>query len=366
MGDHVNPSPGRRRTDSAEHNRLDLPLALVVDDEEHYRAYVAVLARRSGFEVDQAADGEAALSLCARTAYDLILVDQEMPRMTGLELIERVRAQSELSTVYALMLTAHDDMETKLRALSAGYDDFLAKTSSDLEILARIVAAHRIITRQRALDSAVREMYGLATRDELTGVFNRRFLISDTERMLQEGRAISAVLFDLDGFKQVNDRLGHVAGDDVLRDVGALFCRSTRPEDLIARYGGDEFVMIVALLELEHVERIAERLSREIGELRWRFGEDAFGIGVSTGIATSRLLPNATVAKLLNTADRDLYKNKWLKKHPLDGPESYEYPASSANADLVVPVHPVAERATPAPLEHPVPRPPDREARTRV
>jgi two-component system cell cycle response regulator len=346
-----------------DRQRLDVPTALVVDDEEAYRAYVTVLARRSGFDVDQAADGEAALALCSRTPYDLIIVDHEMPRMTGLDVIVHVRVLNELSTVYALMLTAHDDVDTKLRALSAGYDDFLAKSSSEVEILAKLVAARRIIIRQRALDSAVREMYGLATRDELTGVFNRRFFISETERLLDEGRTISAVLFDLDGFKQINDRLGHVAGDDVLRDVGALFRRSTRPEDLIARYGGDEFVMIVALLELEHVERIAERLSREIGELRWRSGEEAFGIGVSTGIATSRLLPNATVARLLNTADRDLYKNKWIKKHPDDHPELYQYPTTSASADLVIPVRQVPEataptRSAPAPqiLPEPVTR----------
>ncbi len=348
-----------------ERHRHDLPTALIVDDEEHYRAYVSVLARRSGFEVDEATDGEAALALCARSAYDLIIVDQEMPRITGLDLIVGVRALNDVSTVYALMLTAHDNIETKLRALSAGFDDFLAKTASDLEILAKIVAARRIVIRQRALDSAMREMYGLATRDELTGVFNRRFLISETERLLSEGRAVSAVLFDLDDFKQINDRLGHVAGDDVLRDVGALFCKSTRPEDLIARYGGDEFVLIVALLEFEHVERIAERLSSEITALRWRSGEDGFGIGVSTGLASSRLIPKATVSQLLNTADRDLYKNKWIKKHPDDHPELYEYPSGPANADLVIPVRQVPETVTPAISEPPTPRPSVRETRKR-
>jgi two-component system, cell cycle response regulator len=335
----VNPSLGRRSTDSVdERHRSDLPVALVVDDEGDYRAYVAALTRRAGFEVDQAEDGEVALSLCARGGYDLIVVDQKMPRLTGLDLIARIRALADLSTVYALMLTAQDDVETKLTALSAGYDDFLAKTSSELEILAKIVAARRIIARQRTLDAAVREMYGLATCDELTGVFNRRFFISETERFLAEGRTLSIVLFDLDGFKQVNDRLGHIAGDGVLRDIGALFLRSTRPEDLIARYGGDEFVMIVALLELEDVERMTARLSQEVGALRWRSGEETFSVGVTTGIATSRLLPGGSVAQLLNAADRDLYKNKWIKKHPDRRPELYEYPSSWAGADLVIPV----------------------------
>jgi len=162
----------------------------------------------------------------------------------------------------------------------------------------------------------VRELHGFATRDELTGVFNRRVFSSETERLLAGGAAVTIVLFDLDDFKQINDTFGHIAGDVVLRDVGALFHRQTRPEDLIARYGGDEFVMVVVELGPEEVERIATRLMDEIGRLRWTERGRTFSVGASTGIASSLLLKNPTLGQLLNAADRDLYTNKWLRTHP--------------------------------------------------
>jgi len=181
---------------------------------------------------------------------------------------------------------------------------------------------------------------GLATRDELTGVFNRRVFVAETERMLSRSAALSVVLFDLDDFKRVNDTYGHLAGDRVLRDVGAVFHRNTRPEDLIARYGGDEFVMIVADLDVAHIEGLANRLVREVHALQWAAAgsEEPFTIGMTIGIASSRLLAEPTVAQLLDAADRDLYKNKWIRRHPNERLELYEYPAAERAINLVLPM----------------------------
>ncbi|HKO54636.1 MAG TPA: diguanylate cyclase [Thermoanaerobaculia bacterium] len=303
-----------------------------MDDDPHYRAYVAAVTRRVGFSVEVAPDGVDALQRLEREHFDLIVVDHEMPRMTGIEMIAQVRANDVTSLVYAVMLTGKDDIETKLMALTAGFDDFLSKTSSELEIVAKIVAGRRIVTRQRTLDVAARELYGLATRDELTGVFNRRFFLAEAERLLAEGAPVSLVLFDLDGFKQINDTFGHLSGDRVLGDVGALFHRSTRPSDLIARYGGDEFVMLVTELDIDNVTRLAERLTGELRTLRWTAERQTFGVDVTTGIASSAMLEEPSVAQLLNAADRDLYKNKWVRSHPDLRPELYEYPPIGGGA----------------------------------
>jgi two-component system cell cycle response regulator len=289
------------------------------------------------FSVDVAGDGEHALLRFAEKQFDVAVIDLEMPRLNGLDLIARLRAQESTKGLYALMLTGRGEMETKLTALNAGFDDFLAKGSPEEEIVAKLEVARRIVARQRTLDATVRELYGLATRDELTGVFNRRFFVLEAERMLAAGDAINIVLFDLDDFKKVNDDFGHLAGDRVLRDIGALFHRNTRPEDLIARYGGDEFVMVVPHLELPAIERMIERLSAEVQALQWSVDAEQFSIGVTTGVASSRLIAQASLPQLLDVADRDLYKNKWVRRHPGERPELYTYPAQDRRIDLLVP-----------------------------
>ena len=297
----------------------------MVDDVEDDRIYLGVLLRRLGFSVTYAEDGEAAMVHVGSEAFDLLVIDCEMPRMNGIELIDRVRASEHCIDSYSLMMTGQTDVETKLAALRAGFDDFLVKTMNETEIVARIGAARRLIVRQRRLHVAVHELYGLATRDDLTGLFNRRFFFGEAERRLAEGAPVGVVFFDLDGFKLINDTYGHLAGDRILRDVGSLFLRRTRHEDLIARYGGDEFVMLVASILPAEIERIAARLCEEIGLMQWTIAGTSIQIGITSGFASSSLLDRPILQLLLEACDRDLYRNKWLHSHPDADPALYHY-----------------------------------------
>ena len=322
-------TPHRRRSDQ-DSSGSPLLRALVVDDDANYRSYIGTLLKRFDFEVTHACDGAEAAGAVEECSLDLLIIDCEMPRINGLELIKEVRANRRCTDTYALMLTAHEDLDTKITALRAGFDDFIMKSTPDEEIVAKIGAARRLILRQRRLDTTVRELYGLATRDELTSLYNRRYFFSEADRLLSEGIVVNLVLFDLDRFKNVNDTFGHVAGDRILRDVGALFLSRTRHQDIIARYGGDEFVLLVPGSVVDEVEQLAQRLSEEIGELEWMFGADKVTVGITTGFASSVLLEKATITQLLNAGDRDLYKNKWIRSHPDVDPSLYEYPASRA------------------------------------
>jgi diguanylate cyclase (GGDEF)-like protein len=319
-------TPLRRRTDAAPAEPIPLN-ALIVDDDEPYRSYVAAVVRRFGFKVSTAVDGLHAVdALHGSTHFDLLIIDCEMPKMSGLDLIAEVRRHEQGRDIYALMLTAHEDTETKIRALQLGFDDFLSKSLTDSELVAKLGAARRLIARQRRLYEEMHQLYGLATQDELTGLFNRRFLFSEIERMLGEGTSVNIIFFDLDDFKSVNDTYGHLAGDRILRDLGTLFLRQTRHDDVIARYGGDEFVLLTHDLSPEEVEKLATRLALQVGDLAWNFGQGDFHVRCTSGVACSSLLTDPAVGKLLNAGDRDLYKNKWIHRNPGLDPALYEYP----------------------------------------
>ena len=323
-------TPLRRRSDVDSNGTPNLR-ALIVDDDDNYREFIGTLLTRFDFAVAHAGDGDEAVSQLAECAFDLLIIDCEMPKLNGLELIERVRSNRRCADIYALMLTGHEDLDTKITALRAGFDDFIHKSTGDAEMVAKLGAARRLVMRQRRLDSTVRELYGLATRDELTGLFNRRYFFTEAERLLAEGVVVNLVLYDLDHFKHVNDTYGHLAGDRILRDVGALFLSRTRAQDVIARYGGDEFVLLVSNAMLTEVEFISNRLAQDLCGLQWNFGDDVVTVGVTTGLASSALLEKATVSQLLNAGDRDLYKNKWVRHHPDLDPSLYEYPVSRAD-----------------------------------
>lgn len=323
-------TPHRRRSDS-DANGLPPLRALVVDDDVNYRTYIGALLQRFDFEITNASDGSEASAALAEYAFDLLIIDCEMPKLNGLELIQQIRGVRRCADIYALMLTAHEDLDTKITALRAGFDDFIQKSTPDVEIVAKIGAARRLIVRQRRLDTTVRELYGLATRDELTGLFNRRYFFTEADRMLAEGTVVNLVLYDLDHFKHVNDTYGHLAGDRILRDIGSLFLGRTRHQDIISRYGGDEFVLLVGNALVDEVELIAERLANDLCQLEWSFGDDVIRVGVTTGLASSALLEKPSISQLLNACDRDLYKNKWVRRHPGLDPSLYEYPSSRAD-----------------------------------
>jgi len=320
-------NPLRRRNDLPPDPAAEPSRVLIVEDDENFAVWLASIARRLGLAVTIAVNGVDALKKLAATHFDLLISDFEMPRKDGLALIAEVRANPETSGLYAVMLTAHDELSVKVTALTLGYDDFLAKGCTEVEVVAKVAAARRILARQRALDADAREWRDIANRDELTRVATRRFFFEEAERHIAQKDNIAVVLFDVNDFKSINDDYGHLVGDRVLKDMGALFLRRTRSDDVIARYGGDEFVLLVHNLTVDETRAVAERLAAELSSLQWHERGTVLQAGVTIGMGCSSLLPEATIQQLLEAADRELYANKWLQKHPeTTRPEVYEYP----------------------------------------
>jgi diguanylate cyclase (GGDEF)-like protein len=343
-------NPTRRRSDAAPLDACPSIRVLLVDDDDNFRHWLTALVRRLGFAVETAVDGLDALEKLHARPFDVLISDFEMPRMNGLELIREIRATPAFYAQYAVMLTSHDDVRAKVDALTIGYDDFLTKNCTELEVVAKIVAARRMLSRHQLVSVSVREWQAMALRDELTGLAIRRTFFDEAERLLAEKRPMGIAIIDLDSFKPINDTYGHLTGDRILRDIGALFVRRTRESDLIARYGGDEFVLMVSDLPIEDLSAAAGRLTEEIASVRWEVANTTIQVTASFGIAHSSLLPTASVEQLLEAADRDLYAKKWVLKNPGAPAHLYEY--SDKQAD-VVPLSRESEGHAPAVVPRP-------------
>lgn len=331
----MNRSWSRRSDEDASHPQSIT--ALVVDDDPSYVRYIARLLRKLGIEVTTAFDGFQALQTLADRLFDLMLIDLNMPGLDGFELLESIRKDDRHGASYLIMITGREDVATKIEALIRGYDDYLIKSSTEIEIVAKVLASRRIVARQQTLDHAIHTYYGLSIRDELTGLFNRRYFFAEAEKLFKDPCVnLTLAIFDLDDFKQINDRFGHPTGDRVLADVGAVFSRYTRQEDFVARYGGDEFIMLICDLSLDEAEHVVRRLGSRLGELRWGAGEESFTVSFTTGIASVEYLEGASVRQLLEICDQDLYKNKYVRKHPVAGEASEPESAKESKSVILL------------------------------
>lgn len=304
--------PARRR-DDPDSRDIEL-MALVVDDESSSCAYVAGLMRQHGIRSVTETDPAHAVEMAETHAFDLAVIDLRMAPIDGMELIARLRRAPWGADMYCILLTAQDDLDTKIRAIRAGFDDVIGKTVDPPELNAKLLAARRIVARQRKLDLALTELRSLANQDPLTGLFNRRYLFEELDRMLSRGKAVSLILFDLNDFKLVNDTYGHLVGDRVLRDIATVLMRETRQQDLLARYGGDEFLLVLEERDLEEANRVAERIAAQVAALSWTVEEARFSLSLAFGSASSTLLETPAVTPLMEVCDQDLYKSKYLRK----------------------------------------------------
>ncbi|MDQ3283327.1 MAG: diguanylate cyclase [Acidobacteriota bacterium] len=303
--------PARRSSDYAPEGESPLRV-LAVDDDRMYLKRLQLVLMRAGFDVVTAPDGPTAVDRIRQDRdIAVLLIDLSMPGMDGIETARRAREACQFPGLYAILLTASDGTEVKLRALDSGLDDFLTKSSSDSEILAKLRSARRRIEMERRLHLENEELQTLALTDELTRIANRRALFREADEILASGKSLSVVLFDLDKFKQINDSYGHLMGDRILADVAACLKANTRVGDVIARYGGDEFVLLLPETSSLAARQITDRIREHIARLRWDIGGHIVRIAVGVGISTAGT--GSSIGTLLAESDAKLYDAKMAR-----------------------------------------------------
>ena len=244
--------------------------ALIVDDDVSYLYYLSAVLRRIGIDVLIASDGQEALEKLRAAPCELVIVDLRMPRLDGFSMIDAIRARRDTRDMFAILLTADEEPATEVEALEKGFDDYHPKSSPAPVIVAKVNAYRRIIVRQRMLERTNKDLLDSATTDPLTRLPNRRFFLEHVDKQFEKSHPIlNIVLFDLNDFKKINDTHGHQAGDLVLTGVASVFRNHTRFGDVIARFGGDEFIMLIPGTTKSEAASFATRLCAQVRQLRW-------------------------------------------------------------------------------------------------
>jgi two-component system, cell cycle response regulator len=289
---------------------------LIVEDSPVYRQLLTSHLQDWGFPFTVVKDGSEAWTILQRPdSPRLILLDWVLPDIDGVELCRRIRLASAGSSYsYIILLTGKDAKKDMLEAMQAGADDYLVKPFDQLELKARLQVGKRIVSLHEELVTARESMRYAATRDSLTGLLNRGetldFLRRESERSRRSGKPLSVILSDVDHFKKVNDTLGHLFGDEALKEVARRFRSKLRLYDGVGRYGGEEFLMILADCDLMTALIRADDLRTCVGSKPIVSTRASSTITVSMGVAVSTDHSDGDIESLLNDADRGLYAAK--------------------------------------------------------
>ena len=238
----------------------------------------------------------------------LVLLDWVLPGIDGIELCRRIRTVAGNGNyVYTIMLTAKDKKRHLITAMNAGADDYVAKPVDPSELKARILVGKRIIELQQSLRFA-------ATHDFLTRLLNRAEILASLKRELsrseRDGKPVAALMVDVDHFKNLNDSHGHGAGDAVLKEVADRLRADLRAYDLVGRYGGEEFLIVLPNCNLAVATRRADEIRRLVCKDPIVTPYATVPVTVSIGVTACDWTPNLTVEEVLQQADQALYRAK--------------------------------------------------------
>ena len=301
---------------AAEVGGSRLMQALVVDDSAVYRKLIGDHLRSWGFGVTLAESGSEAWRILEQpNAPKLVLLDWVLPDLDGIELCQRIRQTGSSSPyIYVILLTSNEGRQNMLQAMRAGADDYLVKPFDELELQARLLVGKRILDLQEELVSARESMRHAATHDSLTGLTNRGEILAMLERELERARRertpVAVILCDIDHFKNVNDTLGHLFGDEALREIGKRLRAQLRVYDGVGRYGGEEFLMVLPSCDLPNALLRANELREIIANTPVVCSGEERLITMSMGVAVSVCEGKNEMEMLLNQADAGLYKAK--------------------------------------------------------
>ncbi len=290
------------------------PQILIVDDSRSVREEIrkALLAAGVDAQFYEAENGLDGFKCLIGNPLDLVLCDLVMPQMDGLKFLQMRASRPDLQGVPVIMLTAVGDMDQKIKVLSAGASDYLTKPFHPGELVARAKVHIKIKQLQDELRQKNALLMELSTTDGLTKIYNRRHFLElarkEIERSERLGLQISLMIFDVDRFKDINDRFGHQHGDEVLVEICRVVAGCLRDYDIFGRYGGDEFTLLFPQTGRDQALKVGQRLEAVVQSISFP-SLPGVAFSISGGVA-SEAPPHQNLETLLKRADQALYEAK--------------------------------------------------------
>ena len=291
---------------------------LIAEDDAPSCRILQSLLTKWGYTVTAAADGDEAWRILEETRQEsLVILDWMMPGIEGPEIVRRLRAREESDQHYIIIMTSSSSEDAAALALDAGADDFISKPFNSNELRARVAVGNRVILLHQALmdklhklEAASEIISRLAGTDALTGLHNRRSFSEHftmaASAARRNGYPLSLISIDLDHFKCVNDTLGHNVGDLLLTEFSSLIAGMLRAEDMAARWGGEEFIILLSHSDENAAAALAERIRSSFE--RTPNSAAPLPLTASFGVAESRA--GEEEKELIKRADLALYRAK--------------------------------------------------------
>ncbi len=275
---------------------------LVVEDDPDLATHYALTLRQAGMDATILTRLEEILTTLAEVRPELILMDVYMPRCSGLELAQLIRQQDDWLSIPIVFLSSETDMEKQFSAMRSGGDDFLTKPIDDRHLVTSVS-----IRAERA-----RTLNMLMVQDSLTGLLKhtkiKEKLAAEASRASRAGEPLVFGMLDIDHFKRINDRYGHLCGDRVIKSLARLLRQRLRQSDGIGRYGGEEFAVVLPGCNLAAGEQVLNQIREGFAKLCFRHGDKEFSVTLSAGIASVEQFRDAE--GINRAADDALYAAK--------------------------------------------------------
>ncbi|HEY2405521.1 MAG TPA: diguanylate cyclase [Polyangiaceae bacterium] len=286
---------------------------IVADDDRITRELLAGMLTQHGFVVETVADGQAAVERVARGNVDLVLLDVLMPRLTGLEACRLLKGMTSDTFLPVVLVTVKTDTASRVEGLKIGADDYVCKPFDENELIARVEAMLRIKRLHDHVVQARAKLEQLSLHDELTGLFNYRYLHSrlseEFKRAERYHEPLACVVIDIDRLQAHNEAAGRKEGDLVLKAVASAIRGSVREVDVVARFGGDEFLVVLPSTHFAGSVTVAERIFKDVNS-SGAAARPALPISLSIGVALFPSRDVHTKDALLRAADAALHSAK--------------------------------------------------------